>query len=159
MSDVENTEECKTEPMTLDEAIEHAESCVNDTPCGLAHKQLADWLKELKEYKSGKFGNGFAIHSALKEIHDRVNSLDEDCGVDPIDILDIAREALSKQPRNCDVGSKDEQHDRFKEFCARYFLDCEVDMECSGCPLVNGKSDCEFAWGQMLYTEGTGDGK
>ena len=102
MSDVENTEECKTEPMTLDEAIEHAESCVNDTPCGCAHKQLADWLKELKEYKSGKFGNGFAMHSALKEIHDRVNSLDEDCGVDPIDIRNIAREALSKQPRNCD---------------------------------------------------------
>lgn len=43
-----------------------------------------------------------AMREALKQIHDRVNSLDEDCGVDPVEIRDIARAALSATPRNCD---------------------------------------------------------
>ena len=38
--------------MTLDEAIEHCKekSCSN-TECAREHKQLAEWLEELKEYK------------------------------------------------------------------------------------------------------------
>ena len=38
--------------MTLDEAIEHCKekSCSN-TECAREHRQLEEWLKELKEYK------------------------------------------------------------------------------------------------------------
>lgn len=38
--------------MTLDEAIEHCKekSCSN-TKCAREHRQLEEWLKELKEYK------------------------------------------------------------------------------------------------------------
>ena len=49
-----------------------------------------------------KFCNAAAMRVALKEIHDMVNSLDEECGVDPIEVRDIARAALSTPPRNCD---------------------------------------------------------
>ena len=35
--------------MTLDEAIQHCEEKAQcGTDCGMEHKQLADWLKELK---------------------------------------------------------------------------------------------------------------
>ena len=39
--------------MTLDEAIEHCEEVANSKcdSCGAEHKQLAEWLKELKERK------------------------------------------------------------------------------------------------------------
>lgn len=53
-------------------------------------------------------GNAAKMREALKQIHDRVNSLDEDCGVDPIDVMDLARAALIAPPRNCDVLSKAE---------------------------------------------------
>ena len=53
-------------------------------------------------------GNAEKMRNALKQIHDRVNSLNEDCGVDPIDVRDLARAALIAPPRNCDVLSKDE---------------------------------------------------
>lgn len=43
-----------------------------------------------------------AMREALKQIHDRVNSLDEDCSADTVEIRDIARSALSAPPRNCD---------------------------------------------------------
>lgn len=37
--------------MTLDEAIRHAENEAGcDTECQREHKQLADWLRQLKEY-------------------------------------------------------------------------------------------------------------
>jgi len=56
MNDItkEPTDECcgkKPVELTLEEAIAHAEECINDTPCGQIHKQLADWLKELKDYR------------------------------------------------------------------------------------------------------------
>lgn len=39
--------------MTLDEAIAHAKerSCSN-SECALEHKQLAEWLEELKNYRN-----------------------------------------------------------------------------------------------------------
>ena len=37
--------------MTLDEAIEHCQEKINNTQCGLEHRQLRDWLLELKSYK------------------------------------------------------------------------------------------------------------
>ena len=35
--------------MTLDEAIQHCEEKIDNTPCGLEHRQLRDWLLELKK--------------------------------------------------------------------------------------------------------------
>ena len=67
----ENT--CKVE-MTLNEAIHHAESCINDSPCGQAHKQLADWLKELKEYRDGNFGKCKPLRDVLLEIHEELSA-------------------------------------------------------------------------------------
>lgn len=44
--------------MTLDEAISHAEMIANNTSCRMGgvdcakeHKQLAEWLKELKQWR------------------------------------------------------------------------------------------------------------
>lgn len=59
--------------------------------------------------------NTKALYDALKKIHDLVNSLDENCGVDPIEVRDIAREALSKPPRNCDVGNVAQQGERYRD--------------------------------------------
>ena len=39
--------------MTLDEAIQHAEEVANSKcdSCGAEHRQLANWLKELKDLR------------------------------------------------------------------------------------------------------------
>lgn len=59
-------------------------------------------------------GNVAAIREALKAIHDKVNGLDEECGVDPVEIRDIARAALAAPARQCDVGTPAEQERRYK---------------------------------------------
>ena len=41
----------KSEPMTLDEAVAHAEGKAGTDVCGKNHAQLAEWLKELKSLR------------------------------------------------------------------------------------------------------------
>ena len=53
-----------------------------------------------------------------------------------------------EQPRNCDVGTFEEQRKRFKAFCRdrQYGL-------CDGCPVVRN-GFCTLYWAQMPYEEG-----
>lgn len=98
------------EPMTLDEAIAHAEKSVNDTPCGRAHKQLANWLKELREIKKC---NAAAMRVALINVQTLIKVLSK-CHADdlPTEVKSIlgdmafrVSEALTAPPRNCDMMS------------------------------------------------------
>ena len=54
---------CPTALLSLDEAIAHAEECADNTPCGRNHRQLAEWLKELRELRQG---NAAAMREALE---------------------------------------------------------------------------------------------
>ena len=70
-------------------------------------------------------------------------------------LCDIACDAVSAPPRNCDVGTAEEQEARFNKFCFSYYNINNVDGECNTCPLNdNVKTTCEFAWMQMPYEEG-----
>lgn len=68
-----------------------------------------------------KFGNAAKTLEALQKIYASVNSLDEECGVDPIDIRDMAKEALSEPPRNCDRfgGDPKRLHDEWWEWSGK----------------------------------------
>ena len=63
--------------------------------------------------------------------------------------------ALSKPPRNCDVGTAEEQSRRFDNVCSFRFTG-----NCAGCqnPLddsaANGVGDCALFWAQMPYERG-----
>ena len=52
VGDAEKCRRANSKPMTLDGAIAHAEAVVDDTPCGQEHRQLAEWLIELREIKN-----------------------------------------------------------------------------------------------------------
>lgn len=89
------------------------------------------------------------LREALTKILNLTNSLDEDCAVDPVEIRDIAKDALAEPVRNYEVGAEGEQTRRFLEFCNAH--DCE-----RGCPLLKTDS-CELAWAQMPYSKEGGD--
>ena len=64
--------------------------------------------------------------------------------------LDKAKAVLSAPPRNCDVGTAAEQHERFYNFCDKV-------EECKECPLWRGgglTSKCSVYWAQLPYEEG-----
>jgi len=63
--------------------------------------------------------------------------------------LDKAKAALAAPPRNCDVGTPEEQAERQVNFCRDH-------PRCAGCPCVGRVkyNKCEFAWAQMPYEKG-----
>ena len=92
------------------------------------------------------------LREALTKILDLTNSLDEDCAVDPVEIRDIAKDALAEPVKNCEVGTEEEQSERFHAYCEAHK---DNDAECLYCPLF-GKTGghCELAWAQLPYEEG-----
>ena len=61
------------------------------------------------------------------------------------DILEKIDAALAVPPRNCDVGTPEEQKQRYDSYC--------FSRGCGNCPLFD-EEGCNFAWAQMPYEEG-----
>lgn len=84
----------RDEELAVEHATRHAEAVARDNCRDCVHNPNG------KNYVP--VGNAAAMREALEMIHDKVNGLDEECGVDPVEIRDIARTALAAPPRNCD---------------------------------------------------------
>lgn len=66
----------------------------------------------------------------------------------------MLRAALSAPPRQCDVGTAEEQAQRFEKFCKKSSMSsfgasayCAYECACKDC------SCCELAWAQMPYEQ------
>ena len=57
---------------------------------------------------------------------------------------------LEKSLRNCDVGTAEEQSERYEKFC---YAHRSREKGCGDCPLCDIVC-CGFAWLQMPYEEG-----
>ena len=126
--------------------------------------------------KSAPVGNSAAMREALEsfcaiaesDVQELVRLskrlIDEDIyggGIIQKLVSDIgkARAALALPRRQCDVGTADEQAERFENFCLKHIYAGEtVGMHCVGCPLVNASKnvtqECGLYWAQMPYEEG-----
>lgn len=72
------------------------------------------------------------------------------------DLADDVWEVLQGVPRNCDVGTAEEQSRRYEELCDSHT--CGSICSASGCPMYD--YDCSpFAWEQMPYEEAKGEKK
>lgn len=127
---------------------------------GLIIWQLARRLEAAWEREGGSVtdcnrsvGNAAAIRSALVRI---VNWFDEggwDEGAEEEmdSMLEAANTALAKPPRNCDVGTAEEQFKCYLAFCH------SESRGCKHCPAnrtrVRGTSNCDLAWAQMPYAK------
>ena len=104
--------------------------------------------------KSSSVGNAAAMREALEQIRELLS-----IGGKPDTAMCIryeaayliAKEALSVPPRNCDVGTAEEQYARVRAFCKRH----KVGLRCVDCT-VNGvlQKNCALIWSQMPYDEG-----
>ena len=104
------------------------------------HEKVLELMAQLKAV-----GNAAAMREAVERVKEIAirewNAFRETAAMK--EMHDICEVALSKPPRNCDVGTEEEQCGRFLKFCDIY--DCESD-----CPLFKADS-CELAWAQMPY--------
>ena len=102
-----------------------------------------------------KENNMKAMREALEAISARAaigGEFDPHAYLDEIRV--IAEEALSKPPRNCDVGTAEEQAKRFKAFCLPRVGECSEDSICPAKhSLFNdiGIRYCQLNWAQLPY--------
>lgn len=104
--------------------------------------------------------NGKLI-KALDDIGNIAGFVAENCGNAETakymnDIISIVQAALAEPIRNCDIGTAEEQEERFHAFCNRHTV--EDAQHCNGCPINNiqTEADCVFVWAQMPYDETEG---
>ena len=66
-----------------------------------------------------------------------------------------ARAVLISMPqRNCDMGTAEEQAERYNAFCRKHFTPDKLGGNCRECPLRNRRGwSCQLAWAQMPYAE------
>ena len=99
--------------------------------------------------KSSVVGDAAAMRKALMEASIALSSathhhMTED---DAKECLAVIESALSKPPRNCDVGTADAQVNRYNKFC--------MQRACSECPfyVASDLLACGVRWAQMPYEE------
>lgn len=99
---------------------------------------------------SVQVGNAAAMRDALSEISNLADALDID-NPNVVAILDQCRDALAEPERNCDVGTAEEQAERFAEYC-----DSEACKRnrCKSRAKALCIERCAIAWAQMPYEEG-----
>ena len=109
--------------------------------------------------KSSAVGNAVKMREALENVmfylphflqYMRLHREDAEAGGYYEKILEVVNAALSAPPRNCDVGTPEEQSARFDAHCRKH-------MGCLTCPLREKDGGvpkhCELAWAQMPYEE------
>jgi hypothetical protein len=106
-------------------------------------------------------GNAAATYEALEKVrfylpymvqYVRLNWEDVDMGGYYDKILGIIEAALSAPPRNCDVGTAEEQAERQKAYCRKHFTPDQLGGNCRQCPLKDRRGwSCQLAWAQMPY--------
>ena len=110
--------------------------------------------------KSSSVGNAAAMREALEKVlrvlHCAIVA-DILKGDDVNSAFNEVTAALSAPPRNCDIGSAEEQQDRFREFCRKHFdaRECGLGRSVAKCPAYRGDKipDCSLWWAQMPYDE------
>jgi hypothetical protein len=110
--------------------------------------------ESLAESGSANAGNAAAMYKALCEIVMLTMKVgysihgDVACGI----IASKAKQALSEPPRQCEVGTSEEQVRRFSAFC-------DLSKSCRSCPVYKPNFtaiECFAQWAQSPYGESNG---
>ena len=106
--------------------------------------------REATREKSSRVGNSAKMRDALSDAcYAMFNFLKTQNGgyEEMAKALDKAKAALAEPPRNCDVGTAEEQLKRFRAFC--------LSRKCNECPFVSSTyGECGVRWSQMPYEGG-----
>ena len=124
--------------------------------------------------KSSAVGNAAAMREALEKTKSVIatcmeilNKIPDGCDYDGLidevadELCDLrdshVKAALSAPQRNCDVGTAEEQAERFYEFCGYHRFQSGIKGMCSSlCPCIRCRDmcNCIATWEQRPYEEG-----
>lgn len=127
-----------------------------------AMKNVSETLAKVGPlYDAESIGNAAKLREALVQVQKKIKYLIGNLTVpnsivaSRMEINGIINAALAAPPRNCDVGTPDEQAKRLDAFCDSHGhgFDGQKCYSCENCKLIF-IDRCELAWAQMPYEEG-----
>ena len=130
-------------------------------PCGYAEavsgtKQFMDWyMSEAKGVNEMSSKQREALSDACYAMFNFLKTHYGSCYEEMANALDKAKAALAEPIRNCDVGTAEEQAERFHSFCKTHQSGIQG-MCSSQCPCKDCCDTCHCLtkWSQMPYEEG-----
>ena len=137
-----------------------AQEMLNTSMQAVSAERINGWAMRLAEAceqpvtDCNRINNAAAMREALNSIKDTLDEWRSNGEMmehwQYSELFDIVNAALSEPPRNCDVGTAEEQSERYEKFC---YAHRSREKGCGGCPLCDIVC-CGFAWTQMPYEEG-----
>lgn len=113
-------------------------------------------IEQYRQYNAGvvkecndKLGNAAKLREALGKLRSELWNNTVIAGKRKFELYEIADAALAAPPRNCNVGTAEEQVKRYEAYCRAH----TKPGGCTGCPLIQYRR-CQIAWEQLPYTEG-----
>ena len=135
-----------------------AAKCLFACEVDLEHdnRDIARMLRQAADMMDRADGNAAAMREALMEASIALSlathhHMTED---DAKDCLAVIETAISEPPRNCDVGTSEEQAERFYAFCGYHRVQSGIKGMCSSlCPCIRCRDTCNCItkWAQMPY--------
>lgn len=158
----------RDEERAVEHATRHSEAVARDNCRDCIHNPNGKNYEPVTD--SHAIGNAAAMREALEYMldFDATDDAAMDDGLtDAERIMEYAdhiaecqkkaRAALSAPPRQCDVGTAEDQCERWMAFCGRY------DDDCTGCPCDDANcasyTKCFARWAQTPYEAEEGAGK
>ena len=122
---------------------------ISDGIIAINGRIIADRLEAANKRERGDCAK---LREALDEI--RVAAM-SDYEWDADYLIEKCNAALAAPPRNCDVGTAEEQSVRMAEFCREQYKKTDGVRLCSGCRFFElAGTECQFAWAQLPYEKG-----
>lgn len=121
-----------------------------------------------KDEKHGKYSDkAVGEENPFMKMHDALTYVRHLlCHIGSSDSDPVKREAYelvcntlaSVSKRNCDIGTADEQYERWERFCQILNSPLNKDSSCFGCPVYDrlrsgSRASCELIWGNLPYEE------
>ena len=123
-------------------------------------KELADRFEAALKRESGNYAKLREALEAAKNFVDNVGKAALSDNIDAITICQCAAKlsgrieaALAEPARNCDVGTPEEQRERFSNFCTNNTDPEDIDgWRCDKrCPLYKDHPNCGWEWLHLPY--------
>ena len=158
--EIKATTEKSSRVGNADTVREVAQEMLNTSMQAVTAERINGWATRLAEAceqsvtDCNQFNNAAAMREALEKVRfylpyflQYVRLHDAQSGGYYEKKLEVVNAALSAPPRNCDVGTAEEQEERYEKFC---YAHRSREKGCGDCPLCDIPC-CGFAWLQMPY--------
>ena len=110
-------------------------------------------------------GNAAAMRAALMQVSLSCSACPrhncKGCTRPFASFMPAVRKALSAPPRQCDVGTAEDQAERFGKLCGKHYNEeepCNEKCPLASLPIIHGFPRCQAYWAQTPY-EAQGGGK